>query len=293
MERYDIAIIGTGPAGVSAALTAANRNKRILLLGSRKMSGKVAGAHEIRNYPGLPFVKGEEMAAAFLDQLDRMGIPVTEKRVGAVYAMGDYFALQIGEEMTEAETVILATGVVQGKPLPGEQENLGKGVSYCATCDAPLYRGRTAAVIGYSPREETEAAFLCEVCERVTYFPQYGAEPDLPEKAEIIREKAEGILKGESGLAVKTEKGEYPADGVFVLREAAAPGQLVPGLETEGPHVKVNRAMETNLPGVFACGDITGTPYQYVKAAGEGNVAAISAAAYIDRKKREGGKNNG
>jgi thioredoxin reductase (NADPH) len=70
---------------------------------------------------------------------------------------------------------------------------------------------------------------------------------------------------------------------VFVLREAVAPGQLVPGLETEGPHVKVNRAMETSLPGVFACGDITGTPYQYVKAAGEGNVAAISAAAYLER----------
>ena len=95
-------------------------------------------------------------------------------------------------------------------------------------------------------------------------------------------------------MTVRTEAGEYTADGVFVLREAVAPGQLVPGLETEGAHVKVNRKMETNIPGVFACGDITGTPYQYVKAAGEGNIAAISAAAYIDQKKRnEGGKNNG
>ncbi len=295
VERYDIAIIGTGPAGVSAALTAKNRNKRILLLGSRQMSEKVAKAHEIRNYPGLPFVKGEDLAAAFRDQLDRMEIPVTEKRIGAVYAMGEYFALQAGEEMLEASTVILATGVVTAKPLPGEEALLGRGVSYCATCDAPLYRGRTVAVIGYSPREEAEAAFLSEVCSRVAYFPMYPQQPDLPPAVEIIRETPLEILKAESGLAVKTAGGEHAADGVFVLREAVAPAQLVPGLETDGPHVKVNRRMETNLPGVFACGDLAGTPYQYVKAAGEGNVAAISAASYIDRKQKEkekGGQNN-
>lgn len=287
MERYDIAIIGTGPAGVSAALTAKNRNKSILLLGSRQMSEKVAKAHEIRNYPGLPFVKGEDLAAAFREQLDGMDIPITESRIGAVYAMGDYFALQAGEEMLEAKTVILATGVVMAKTLPGEEELLGRGVSYCATCDAPLYRGRTAAVIGYSPREETEAAFLVGVCSRVMYFPMYADRTHLPETVEVIREKPEGILKAENGLLVKTAAGEYAADGVFVLREAVAPGQLVPGLETDGAHVKVNRKMETNLPGVFACGDLTGTPYQYVKAAGEGNVAAISAAAYIDKKAKE------
>ena len=286
-ERYDIAIIGTGPAGVSAALTAKNRNKSILLLGSRQMSEKVAKAHEIRNYPGLPFVKGEEMAAAFRDQLDRMEIPVTETRIGAVYAMGDYFALQAGEEMLEAKTVILATGVVMAKTLPGEEELLGRGVSYCATCDAPLYRGRTAAVIGYSPREEAEAAFLAGVCSKVIYFPMYAESTELPQTVEVIREKPEGILKAETGLKVKTAEGEYPADGVFVLREAVAPGQLVPGLETDGAHVKVNRKMETNLPGIFACGDLAGTPYQYVKAAGEGNIAAISAAAYIDKKAKE------
>ena len=284
MERYDIAIIGTGPAGVSAALTAKNRNKSILLLGSRQMSEKVAKAHEIRNYPGLPFIRGEDMAAAFRDQLDQMEIPVTEKRIGAVYAMGDYFALQAGEEMLEAKTVILATGVVSAKPLPGEEALLGRGVSYCATCDAPLYRGRAAAVIGFSPREEAEAAFLSEVCSRVIYIPVYPEETDLPETVEVIREKPVEIRKTEGGLIVQTTEGEYPADGVFVLREAVAPAQLVPGLETDGAHVKVNRKMETNLPGVFACGDLTGTPYQYIKAAGEGNVAAISAAAYLDRK---------
>ena len=287
MERVDIAIIGTGPAGVSAALTASNRNKTVLLLGSRQMSEKVARAHEIRNYPGLPSVKGAELAEAFRNHLDAMGIPVTEKRVGAVYAMGDYFALQIGEEMAEAEAVILATGVVQANPLPGEKELLGRGVSYCATCDAPLYRGKTAAVIGYSPREEAEAAFLSEVCEKVTYFPMYKEETSLPERVQVIREKVAGIAQENGKRTVRTENGTYEVDGVFVLREAVAPDQLVPGLEAEGAHVRVNRKMETSLPGVFACGDLTGTPYQYVKAAGEGNVAAISAAAYVDEKRRK------
>ena len=286
MDRVDIAIIGTGPAGVSAALTATNRNKKILLLGSRQMSEKVAKAHEIRNYPGLPAVKGEDLAAAFRSHLDSMGIEITEERVGAVYAMGDYFALQIGETMTEADAVILATGVVQANPLPGEKELLGRGVSYCATCDAPLYRGKTAAVIGYSPREEAEAAFLSEVCTEVTYFPMYKEETSLPEKVRVIREKPEAIAQEDGKRVVRTGNGSYPADGVFVLREAVAADQLVPGLETEGPHVAVNRSMETNLSGVFACGDLTGTPYQYVKAAGEGNVAAISAAAFVDRKHR-------
>ena len=246
----------------------------------------MAKAHEIRNYPGLPAVKGEELAEAFRNHLDAMGITITEKRVGTVYAMGDYFALQIGEEMAEAEAVILATGVVQANPLPGEKELLGRGVSYCATCDAPLYRGKTAAVIGYSPREEAEAAFLSEVCTEVTYFPMYKEETSLPEKVRVIREKPEAIAQEDGKRVVRTGNGSYPADGVFVLREAVAADQLVPGLETEGPHVAVNRSMETNLPGVFACGDLTGTPYQYVKAAGEGNVAAISAAAFVDRKHR-------
>ncbi len=291
MERYDVAIIGTGPAGVSAALTAKNRNLSILLLGSRQMSEKVVKAHEIRNYPGLPMVKGQDLADAFRNQLEKMEIPVTEKRIGAVYAMGEFFALQAGEEMIEAKTVILATGVVMAKPLPGEEELLGRGVSYCATCDAPLYRGRTAAVIGYSPREETEAAFLSSVCSKVTYFPMYADETNLPDTVEVIREKPKEIRKTDTELLVKTAEREYAADGVFVLREAVAPAQLVPGLETDGAHVSVNRRMETNLPGVFACGDLTGTPYQYIKAAGEGNVAAISAAAYIEQKRKtEGGK---
>ena len=286
MERYDIAIIGTGPAGLSAAITATIRNKKVLLLGSRDLSSKLSKAHEIQNYLGFPAVKGEDLAAAFQKHIAEMGISITEKRVSAVYAMGDYFALQAGEDMVEATAVILATGVVQGKPLPGEEKLLGRGVSYCATCDAPLYRGKTAAVIGYSPREEAEAAFLSEVCTEVLYFPVYKEETDLPASVRVIREKVTGVENQDGKRLVRTAEGTYTVDGVFILREAVSPGQLVPGLPTEGPHVTVNRKMEAGIPGVFACGDIVGTPYQYIKSAGEGNVAALSAGSYLDGLKR-------
>ena len=286
MSRYDIAIIGTGPAGLSAAITATIRNKRVLLLGSRDLTQKLQKAHEIQNYLGFPAVSGADLAGAFQRHIDQMGIEITEKRINAVYAMGDYFALQSGDEMLEASAVILATGVVQGKPLPGEEELLGHGVSYCATCDAPLYRGKRAAVIGYSPREEAEAAFLSEVCSQVLYFPVYKDETHLPDGVAVIREKVTGIENTADGRVVKTGENGYTVDGVFVLREAVAPGQLVPGLAVDGSHVAVNRKMEASIPGVFACGDIAGTPYQYIKAAGEGNVAALSAVSYLDRLNR-------
>ncbi|MBR0386179.1 MAG: NAD(P)/FAD-dependent oxidoreductase [Clostridia bacterium] len=285
MERYDIAIIGTGPAGLEAAITGTIRNKKVLLVGSKDLSMKLAKAHEIQNYLGFPAVKGEDLAKAFQKHLDQLGIGITEERISAVYAMGDYYAMQAGEQMLEATTVILATGVVQGKPLPGEEENLGHGVSYCATCDAALVRGKRVAVVGYSAREEAEAAFLSEICPEVLYFPMYRDVNELPEKVTVIPETVTEVRKQDGKMTIYTSENSYTAEAVFVLREAVVPGQLVPGLETEGAHVRVNRRMETNLPGCYACGDLTGTPYQYIKAAGEGNIAALSAVGYLDQKK--------
>ena len=280
--RYEVAIIGTGPAGLEAALTLKNRNKNFVLIGSRNLSNKVEKAHAIQNYLGLPNVSGKDMMKAFQDHIDSMGIKITEERVSAVYAMGEYFALQAGEGMIEAEAVILATGVVAGKTLPGEDALLGRGVSYCATCDAALYRGKNVIVIGYSAKEEEEAEFLSGMAAKVTYIPMYNEPVELPEKVSIVREKPVEI-RAEGGVKkVVTDQGEYEADGIFVLRDAISPGQLVPGLETDGSHVTVDRKMCASLPGCFAAGDIVGTPYQYIKAAGEGNIAAISAAAYVD-----------
>ena len=290
MDRYDIAIIGTGPAGVSAAITAKVRNKNILLFGSRKSSEKVYRATQIQNYPGLPQISGEELAEQYQKQLDQLEIAVTEERVSAVYAMGSYFVIQASGKMYEASSVILAAGVVQGKTFPGEKELLGRGVSYCATCDAMLYRGKTAAVIGYTKEAEGESEFLAELAEKVYYLPMYKEEPEITEetgKIQIIREKPQAITGTDQVEILQTDKREYHVDGVFILRDSISAEQLVPGLEIEDGHVKVNLQMETNIPGCFACGDVAGKPYQYVKAAGQGNVAALSAVNWLTRQRLE------
>ena len=279
---YDIAIIGTGPAGVSAALTAKNRNKSILLLGRKELSGKVLKSHKILNYPGLPGIAGEDLAKAMQRHLDDMGIEITAEQVTNVYAMGDRFAIQCAKEMYESKTVIIASGVMPGKLLPGEEENLGRGVSYCATCDAALYKGKQAAVIGYSPKEEDEAEFLAEMAEKVYYIPVYSDEIRLKgSNIEIVKGAPREIRREEGKSVLVLEDREIISDGVFVLRDAVSPGQLVPGLETEGTHIKTARDMSTSIKGLFAAGDITGTPYQDAKSVGEGNVAALSAVAYL------------
>lgn len=289
MERYDIAIIGSGPAGLEAAVTATVRNKNIILFGSKSLSNKMQVVdHPIKNYLGLPEITGKEMAAAFQKQLDILGIEVTEKKVTAVYAMGSYYSLQLSDGgYAEAETVILATGVVAGTPYPGEEAYLGRGVSYCATCDAPLYRQKTVAVIGGSAEEEAEADFLGEVCEKVYYLPLYKEDPHFThDNIVVVREKPVEIKGAMKVSELVTDQNTYTVDGVFILRAAQFPAQLVPGLAAEGNAVKVDLQMRTNLPGLFAAGDIAGQPYQYIKAAGQGNVAALSAVSYIDEKKR-------
>lgn len=290
MTRIDIAIIGSGPAGLSAALTAKNRNKTIQVFGSADLSSKMQViAHPITNFLGLSNVTGKEMAQAFERQMMDASITVDTRKVTSVYAMGDYFALQLSDgDYVESSTVILASGVTAGKPYVGESEYLGRGVSYCATCDAPLFKGKNVVVIGGSKSEEVEAEFLGEVCNHVTYIPLYKEEPVFKHKnIEVLNDKPMEIVGAMKVNAIKLTSQTIETDGVFILREAQFPSQLVPGLETDGSAVKVNRNMETNIAGLYAAGDITGLPYQFMKSAGEGNVAAISAATYIDKKKRE------
>lgn len=287
MERYDVAIIGTGPAGLEAALTAKVRNKTVLLIGSKASSDKVAKAHTIDNYLGLPAVNGADMAKAFLDHVTSLGVEITDDRVNAVYAMGQYFAIQGHNADYEASAVIVAAGMSAMKPLPGEMENLGRGVSYCATCDAALYKGKTAIILAYSKEDESEAEFLAERAETVYYLPQYEYEGSLGGNIQVTTGvKPASLARVEDKMELVTDGDNFKADGIFILREQIAPSQLVPGLEMEGNHVKVDRSMTTSIKGLFACGDITGTPYQYIKAAGEGNVAALSAVSYLNELKK-------
>lgn len=289
MERYDIVIIGTGAGGISAAITATVRNKKILLLGSSKISEKVEKAHEIQNYPGLPAVSGADLAQALLGHLEAMEIGITEERVTAVYAMGSHFSVQTAEHHYEGDSVILATGMSQREAFPGEREFLGRGVSYCATCDAALYKGKTVAVVGYHEEAWAEAKYLAELAGKVYYIPMSKDTLDEPGEIEILRQKPLAVRGDKQVETLETEEGSLTVDGVFILRDSVAPEQLVPGLAMEDGHVQVDADMKTNIQGLFACGDIVGKPYQYIKAAGQGNIAALSAVSFLQKvpKKEE------
>lgn len=284
-DRYDIAIIGSGPAGLSAAINAKIRNKKILLFGYKELSNKLVKAPKINNYLGFHNITGEEMKEKFQEHIDAMGIELLTERVNNVYAMGDYFALMVNDKMYEAKALILATGMEYTKPLKGEEEFLGKGVGYCATCDAPLYRGKTVTVIGYNREAEEEANYVSELAGKLYYVPMYKAQYELRENIEIVTDKPLEINGEDRVKSLTLSSRILDTDAVFVLKDSISPGQLVPGLEMEEGHIKVDRNMKTNLPGCFASGDCVGKPYQYIKSAGEGLVAALNAVSYIDSKR--------
>ncbi len=280
---FDVAIIGTGPAGISAALTLQALKKNIILFGSQKLSQKIRVAEQIRNYPGLPAVSGMQMQAAVLEQLQQMEIPITDKTVTGIYHMGTHYGILCDQEMFEAKTVIMATGVEAVKPIPGELEFVGRGVSYCATCDGFLYKGKTIGVLCTTKDLEHEVEYLASLAEKVYLIPLYKNVWVEAENIEIIPRKPTAIEGGMKAEKMVFADKEIAVDGMFMLKQAVAPSVLLYGLETAEGHITVDRACKTNLPGCFAAGDCTGRPYQYVKAAGEGNVAAHSAVEYLSQ----------
>ncbi|MCT8976453.1 NAD(P)/FAD-dependent oxidoreductase [Clostridium sp. CX1] len=285
-NKYDIAVVGSGPAGLSAAINGKIRNKRIIVFGSKELSNKVIKAPKVDNYLGFYGITGAEMKKQFKKHIDAMGIKITYERINAIYAMGDYYGLAVNEKIYEARTVILATGIEYTKPLRGEEEFLGKGVGYCATCDAPLYKGKIVTIIGYNKEAEEETNYVSELAEKVYYVPMYRGAYDLKRgNIEVVSDRPIEIQGKDRVTKVVLKEREIITDGVFVLKDSVAPNQLVPGLLVENDHIKVDLNMQTNLSGCFAAGDCTGKPYQYMRAAGQGQVAALNAVSYLDSLK--------
>ena len=253
----DIAVIGAGPAGYSAAITARKRDQSVVVIGQN--TGWLARAEHVANYPGLPDISGRDLLSAMANQAQALGAELRPGVVHQVITMGDS-----------------CTGARQPKLLPGENELLGRGVSYCGTCDGMLYRGRRVAVIAQGPEAVNEANFLAGLCREVVYFGK--PEDALDPRIVVSGQKPEAILGEASVSGLRAGGEDLPFDGVFIFREAAALSALLPGLEMDGAFIRVDRRMQTNLPGVFAAGDCTGLPLQVAKAVGEGCVAAISAA---------------
>ena len=278
---YDAAIIGTGPAGLSAAITLKLHEKDIIWFGSRQFSPKVEKSEKIANYPGVGLISGQELNERFQAHAAEMGLEPIDRMVTAIMPVKDHYSLLADNELYEARTLLLATGVVSAKGVPGETEFLGRGVSYCATCDGFLYKGKTIAVICGSKRYEHEIDYLAGIAEKVYVYRTYKEVSELPRNAEAVLpvKEIKGGMKVNS--IVLSDNTELPVNGVFCLRNAVAPYTLLPGLALDGPHIIVDRAQATNLAGCYAAGDCTGRPYQLTKAVGEGNVAAHSILEYL------------
>lgn len=278
---YDIAVIGGGPAGLSAAVQARVRNKSVLVISGDGRDNPLYKTPRIENYLGFPQVSGQELLEQFRAHANEMGTARKEGRVLNIMPMGDTFYLSIGSEMEQARAIVLATGVVWANKYPGEAEYLGRGVSYCATCDGMLYRGKEVVVVGKAADAPQEANYLQELGCKVTYVSDKapnGLRPDIP----FVKAPKVEITGGAKVEALRAGSTTIPCEGVFILRPSVAPADLLPGLALEDGYIQVDRNMATNLPGVFAAGDCTGLPLQVSKAVGEGLVAGLRAAEYVD-----------
>ena len=283
--RYDCIIIGSGPAGLSAAINLKTYNKNFLWFGNANLSDKVQKAEKVTNYPGMPEITGQELAGAFVTHKEHAGLEIFDKIVSTIYDMGGYYTVMAENQFFETDSIILATGVVPSNQYPGEAEFVGRGVSYCATCDGALYKGKTIAVVATAKRFEHEIAFLTDLAEKVYLFPYYKDCEIEKENVEMIKKPIKEIKGGfRVDELVYGENESLKVDGVFVMRSAIAPTTLLSKLEVKDGHIEVNRQMETNVKGVFAAGDCTGKPYQYAKAVGEGNVAAHSVIEFLGEK---------
>ena len=263
---HDVIVIGGGPAGLSAAVNVRARGRSVLVVSNPPEENPLWRAEKVDNYLGLPGMSGAELLKTLRAHAEQAGAEFREGRVLNAVAMDTDWFVSIGSDMENAKAVVLAGGVARAKKFPGEAEYLGKGVSYCATCDGMLYRKKPVAVVGYSDSAKKEAEFLTSIGCTVTYF-------DRPKTCEI-----RGGAKAER-VTCDGQTAEVAC--VFLLRPALAPTDMFPGIAVENGYVKVDRAMATNLPGVFAAGDCTGGPLQVSKAAGEGLVAGQSAAKYV------------
>ncbi len=178
-HQFDIAIIGCGPAALSAAINAKNKNRDIVVLGSELCSPPMHKAPRINNYLGFPSITGEELRQSFLGHASLIGVNIIKSKAENVFPDENGYLVMAGEEMLSAKTVILCIGTPYRQTMKNEADFLGKGLGYCATCDGPLYKGKDVAIVGYSEEAEPEANYLAEICNKVYYIPLYKKDPQV------------------------------------------------------------------------------------------------------------------
>ena len=288
----DLIIIGAGPAGIQAGIHAARAKVSVVIIGKLNDSA-MYGAH-VENYFGIPGkTNGSDILRTGLEQARSFGAEYLEENVIGIERSGSGFAVRTenGSSVT-SKAMILASGVSRKKlNVPGEKELFGKGVSYCAACDCNFYKGKRVAIIGDGSEAAASAELMTSYASAVYWVSkETEASEHMISKAksagaEMIKAKLEKIIGKEKVTSVKLSDGpEISVDGVFIELGARSSSDLAMDVDvipdTDGT-IKADDKCRTSVAGVYACGDVTGKPWQIAKAAGQGAVAGINAAAYI------------
>lgn len=300
MNRYDVIIVGGGPAGLSAAIYSARAGLKTLIIEKKAPGGKLGEIPHLENFPGaMEPINGLELAFKMLQQAQRFGAEVRYPEAAVDLELkGKIKRVKTREGEYIAFVVVIATGLEKKKVLkPGEAELIGKGVSYCAVCDGPIYRGKDVAVIGNEEKAVEEALFLSGMVNRV-YLITDGEKIEAPktltdrvkknERIEILDANLIEIIGKESVSAIKVKDErqvwKIPVSAVFIAKGDEPRTEIFKkaGLELDRlGFIKVNLNQETNIPGIYAAGDCTGRGLQVVVAAGDGAVAALNANKYV------------
>ena len=304
---YDLVIIGGGPAGLAAGLYAARARLKVILVEKIVAGGQILISDWVENYPGFPEgLSGSDLAQRFSEQAKKFGLQIENNEVVSVELYDPVKTIVLNDKTVTTHTIIVATGASPKKlGVPGEETFYGRGVSSCATCDAPFFKDRIVAAVGGGDTAVKESLFLTKFVEKVYLIhrrDQLRAEMILQEQA-LANEKIEviwdSVLTGIGGLTnvenitvqnVKTkEEKTLSVDGCFIwVGEIPNTKFLADGVKLdEKGFIEANLNMETSVPGVFAAGDVRNTPLrQIATAVGDGAVAAFSAGHYIENLKK-------
>jgi thioredoxin reductase (NADPH) len=292
---FDIVIIGCGPAGLQAAIHAARKKVRVAVIGRLESSALVKA--DVENYFGLDKMEGRQMLQKGVEQAARFGATVFEQDVLKAEKVGEDFIIITDYDMEfRSKALILAPGISRKKlNIPGEKEFLGKGVSYCAACDCNFFRNRAVAVIGDESTAATATLLLAEYASVVYWVSKSLNVADVlmskvkASKAKIISPSSVSRISGDE--VVKsielTDGRRLEVDGVFI--ELGAKGAVDLAIELgvipdPSGTIEVTQGMQTPIHGLFACGDVTGKPWQLARAIGQGCIAGTNAAKLIRKE---------
>lgn len=299
---YDLIIIGAGPAGITASVYA-SRKKMSLLVITKDIGGQTAWSGDIENYTGYQFITGPDLASKFEEHMRKYGIGLKENEgVNEVRKIKDKIVVGTENGTYEAKTLIIASGKRSRElSVPGEKEFKNKGLTYCATCDAPLFTGKDVAVIGGGNSALDAVLQLGRIAHRVyliNIVPHLTGDPIMIEKAEesdnvsIMNNSRVLEINGDkmvTGIKVKSEGEDkiLPVQGIFVEIGLIPNSYFAQDITKNSlGEIKVNCYNQTNIPGIFAAGDVTDVPEkQIIIAAGEGAKAALGVFHYLSQRR--------